>query len=466
MAAPRGLRRVPHVYVLIISLLFITAIASLFIAPGAYERDDKGRVVPGSFMLDDAPDAERGERAAPPERPRGWSLVMATLTAPLRGIEDAGAIVAFILVVGGAFKIMERTGAFQAAIRRTMIAMRGNEAWLIPGSMLIFSVGGAVFGMSEEVIPFVILFVPLARALGYSNLIGVAIPLVGAALGFAGAMINPFTVGVAQAIAGLPPLSGWPFRTTIWVLLTAFGIGLVLREGRRHRITPEEPQGGGEAGAEGHMSLGQVLVLVALGLGIVVIIWGVGVHEWYVSEIGAIFFAVGIASGLICRVAPSEMSRAFLEGGRELLSAGLVVGLAKGIVLVAHETRILDPILHGMAQTLSNLPGVVSLNLMFVFQSVLNFLVPSGSGQAALTMPIMAPLAELSGLTRQMSVLAFQFGDGFSNLIVPTSAVLMGSLEAGKVPYEKWLGFAWRLQLWLFLFGVVALTTAVLIGYS
>ncbi len=463
MGAPRGLVRVPHVYALIAGLLVATALASLFIAPGAYERNERGRVIEGSFLRDDAP--ERGARGPAPGRPEGAELLLVVLTAPLRGIDDAGAIVAFILVVGGAFKIMDRTGAFKAAILRTMRVMHGREGWLVPVTMVLFSIGGAVFGMSEQVIPFVIIFVPLARALGYDSLIGVAIPLVGAAVGFAGAMINPFTVGIAQAIAGLAPLSGWPLRTAVWVLLTGIGVLYVLIEGRRYRIEPEAPEGSDAPGAD-RLSGGQWAVLAALAIGIAVVIWGVGAAHWYVNEIGAVFLAVGVFSGFVCRMGAREMAGAFTDGARELISACIVVGMARGIVLVAAETRILDPILHGMASALSELPGAVALNAMFVFQSLLNFFVPSGSGQAALTMPIMAPLAELCGLTRQMSVLAFQFGDGFSNLVIPTSAVLMGSLEAGKVSYERWMKFAWRMQAWLVAFGIVVLTLAVWIGYA
>jgi len=449
--------RIPHVYTIIFSLVVITALASLVVPGGVYDRNDTGQVVPDSFRFDDA-EVENGG-------PAGWSLFFAIFTTPLRGFGAVADIIVFILVVGGAFKVIEKTGAFTTLIRFTVTRLGGRESLLFIASMLLFSAGGAIFGMSEEIIPFILIFVPLARALGYDPLVGVAIPLIGAGVGFAGAMINPFTVGVAQAIAGLQPQSGWRYRTLIWVLLTAIGIAYVLLRARKWRVaavTPEEDRLEGEA----RLSVSQLVVLGGLAAGIVLILYGVAKYEWYVIEIGAVFLGVGIFSGLVSRISGSDIARAFIAGARDLVSAAMVVGLARGIVLLAQDARILDTALYGMSSVIGSVPEIVSINLMFMFQSLLNFLVPSGSGQAALTMPIMAPLADLIGLSRQSAVLAYQFGDGFSNMIIPTAPVLMGSLEVGKVPYERWFKFAWPLQLLLIAVGVILLSIAVLTGYS
>lgn len=458
--------RIPHVYAILFALMILVVAASLLVPAGTYERDADGRVIPGTFSYaQETADVGAGDDAA---TPAGWELVFLVLQAPLLGIQKTGDIIAFILMVGGAFKVIERTGAFETAIKAT-VANLGDAGWLVvSASMLLFSVGGAVFGMGEEIIPFVLLFVPVATALGYHPMVGVAIPLIGTQVGFAGAMINPFTVGIAQAIAELPTLSGWQYRTAIWVVVTAIGIVYVerrsrtLRDGDAADLTPAEVVGGD--GAE--LSGSQWLVLGSLAAGIGVILWGVWRFQWYVIELGAIFFAVGVVAGIVGRLGVNETSEAFVDGARDLVSAALVVGIARGVVVLAEEVKILDTVLHATASGLGELPAVLALNLMFVFQTCLNFFVPSGSGQAALTMPIMAPLAELVGLTRQMAVLAFQLGDGFSNMIIPTSAVLMGSLEAGKVRYERWFAFAWPLQVWLLLFGVVALSGAVAIGYG
>jgi len=296
--------------------------------------------------------------------------------------------------------------------------------------------------------------------------VAVAVPVVGSGVGFAGAMINPFTVQIAQGISGLEPMSGWQFRTVVWVLLTVVGIVFVLWRARTARMEPEAGHAFDVDTDRVHLTRTHAAVLLTFVAGIFVVMWGINAYHWYVIEIGAVFLGVGIAAGLVARLSGSDIARSFVAGAKDLLSAALVVGLARGIVVLASDTRILDTVLHAMSTALRPLPGALSLNLMFVFQSCLNFFIPSGSGQAALTMPIMAPLADLVGLTRQMAVLAFQFGDGFSNMIIPTGVMLMGSLEAAKVSYERWFRFGWVLQVWLFAFGVLALTIAYTLGYS
>jgi len=461
--------RVPHVYTIAFALLILAALAAIVVPAGSFARGDDGRVQPGTFRYDAAA-AAAGETV--PARPEGLGLVLAVLQAPLRGFKDAAAIVAFILVIGGAFKVIERTGAFDAAIVRTVKALEGREYLVIPAAMTIFSVGGSVFGMSEEIIPFIFLFVPLARALGYPRIVGVAIPVIGAGVGFSGAVINPFTVGVAQAIAGLPPLSGWQYRIVIWLFCTATGVAFVVRGAKKLKGTvdlPDEtderaPQPAPETPAA--LTKTHVAVLLSLAAGIGVILWGVTKYKWYVTEIGAIFLAVGLVAGLVARLGERNICRAFIDGAADLISAALVVGLTRGVVLLATDVRILDTALNATAGALQQLPGVVSINLMFAVQTMIHVLVPSGSGQAALTIPIMAPLAELIGQTRQMAVLVFQFGDGFGNMIIPTSATLMGALAAGKISYERWFRWSWPLQAWLAVFGCVFLTIAYFIGYG
>ena len=462
--------KIPHVQVLIAALLVITALASIVLPAGSYERDERGRVVAGTFQYDSA-----NAEADGPERPQGWALMGAVLTAPLEGIVAASSVIAFLLIIGGAFKVVDRTGAFEAAIRAGVARMAGVRWLVVPVSMLIFSMGGAVFGLGEEIIPFVLLMVPMVQALGYHPMVGVAIPLIGSQVGFAGAMINPFTVGIAQGIAELPPLSGWQYRTLIWLVVTFVGIVYVERRSRSLKqsdtevadeTTAEESQETLDHEMATSLEAHHVRVLAVLVLGIGVMLWGVQEYQWYVLEIGAVFLAIGVAAGVVGRLSANGIAEGFVAGARDLVSAALVVGTARGIVVLAQKVGILDTVLYGVAGGLEGLPGVVALNLMFFFQTCLNFFIPSGSGQAALTMPIMVPLAELVGLTRQMSVLAFQLGDGFSNIIIPTSAVLMGSLEAGKVPYERWFAFVWPLQVILLGCGVLALVGAVAIGFG
>ena len=452
--------RVPHVLVILFAMTVATALTSLVVPAGSYQRDAEGHVLAGTY----AP-LSPSESAS---RPRGLSLAFAVLSAPLEGTVAAASILAFVFAVGGAFRIVEKSGAFDAAVRWGARRAKGRERVVLPLMMLLFSAGGAVFGMSEEVVPFVLLLVPMVRALGYPAIVAVAVPLVGSGVGFAGAMINPFTVGVAQAIAGLPPLSGWELRSVVWLLLTAAGIAYVMRgaerlrraaraEGRAHEAKTDEE--------DVQLTRTHLGVFAVLALGFVAMIGGISALGWYVIEIGAVFLAMGIAAGMVARIGADTIAEAFTEGARDLLPAGIVVGVGRGIVELASRTGILDTLLHGISSGLAALPPLASAEAMFAFQSLLNFLVPSGSGQAALTMPIMAPLSDLLGVSRQVAVLAFQFGDGFTNLITPTSAVLMGCLAIARVPYAEWLRFAGRLQLWLGVIGAVCIAVAVLVDW-
>lgn len=459
---PRDRRpRIPHVYVVIFGLTVLTALTALFVPPGAYERDADGRVTDGTFVYDDA----LAERA---EAPRGWSLVFAVFQAPVRGIEDAAGIIAFILMIGGAFKVIEQTRAFETALRSSVHVLGRADLVILPAAMVLFSIAGATFGMSEEIIPFVLIMVPMVRILGYHPVVGAAIPLIGSQVGLAGAWLSPSTVGIAQGIAGLPPFSGWQFRLVLWLAVTGIGIAFVMWQARRWGYDTEtlDPELAVAPSRREALTRPQILVLAVLVAGLGLVVWGVARFGWHVIELGAVFLAIGVVAGIVGRLGANRIAQGFVAGARDLASAALVVGVARGVVVLASDLRILDTVLHATASALSALPGVVALNLMFFFQSALNLFVPSGSGQAALTLPVMAPLADLLGLTRQTAVLAFQLGDGFSNLIIPTSAVLMGSLEAAKVSYERWFAFAWQLQLWLLACGVAALSIAYAIGFG
>lgn len=453
--------RIPHVYVLIFGLIVLTAVLRLLLPAGSYDRDAEGRVIDGTF-------AAASTDAGRPDGPRGFELVFAVFEAPLEGIRNASAVIAFILMVGGAFKVMEQTRAFETALRGSVRYLGRAEYVIIPVAMLLFSVGGATLGMSEEILPYVLLFVPLVRMLGYHSVVGVAVPLVGSQMGLASAMLDPSSVGTAQGIAGLPPFSGWELRTVLWLAATAVGILFVTLQARRWGYDTEtlDPDMMVSPSAKVRLTRRQVLVLATLAAGLGAILWGTERYGWRVTEIGAVFVAVGVVAGIAGRLSASRIARCFVAGARDLAPAALVVGVARGIVVLADDVRILDPVLHHAAGALGQLHGVLALHLMFLFHGALNFFLPSSSDQAAFTLPVMAPLAGILGLTRQMAVLAFQLGDAFTNMIVPTSAVLMGSLEAAKVSYERWFAFAWRLQIWLLVFGVAALSIAYGIGFG
>jgi uncharacterized ion transporter superfamily protein YfcC len=475
--------RIPNAYVLIFGLLVVAAALTWIIPPGQFERTvQHGRtvVVPGSYqpVLPDQP-LPAGNEVRP--EPQG---VFDVLRAPLQGFVQAAEIIVFILVVGGAFKILEATGAVRAGIGRVIVAFRGREILLIPVVMVLFSLAGAVFGMSEETIPFVMLFVPLALALGYDSITGTAMPFVAAGAGFAGAFINPFTLGIAQGIAELPPVSGIGYRIAVWSVTTGVAVAWVMRYAARVRRDPtrsptyaqdrarREAEGLGEQAAQAWHSLDERMtgthrvVLAVFVAALVLLVVGVLRWGWYIEEIGALFLGFGVVAAIVARLSGNDTVEAFLKGAAELVGAALVVGLARGILVVAQNGGIIDPTLHFLSSGIGALPPVVGAQVMFLSQTLLNFFVPSGSGQAALSMPLMAPLADLVGITRQTAVLAYQFGDGFSNLIIPTSGVLLGVLGAARISWITWARWMLPLQIVFLVIGLLLLIPPVLMGWG
>jgi uncharacterized ion transporter superfamily protein YfcC len=485
--APGGRRsladRMPNAYVLIFLLLIVTAALTWIVPAGQFARtqgpDGRTIVVPNSFRWID-PGAELPEGYTLQPAPQG---VMEVLRAPMDGFVATAYIIVFILVLGGAFRVLEATGAIVAGIRRTTEAMRGREVLIIPVMMTLFSIGGATIGMSEETIIFVMMFVPLALALGYDTITGVCMVFVGAGAGFAAAFLNPFTVGIAQGIAELPPGSGMGYRVLVWVIVTAVAIAFVMRYAHRVKRDPSlsptfaldeqrrteahrEAAAAGEVVAGERFSASHAVILLLLAITIVLIGFGSQLWGWYVLEIAAVFFAFALVAGIIARLGGDEFVATFIRGAQELTGVALVVGLARAVLIVAEQGGIIDPALHALSAGIGSLPAVLSAQLMFIFQSMLNFIVPSGSGQAALTMPVMAPLADLVGVTRQTAVLAYQFGDGFTNLIIPTSPVLLGVLGAARVPWSVWARWMLPLQLIFLLLGLLLLIPPVLMNWG
>ncbi len=396
-------------------------------------------------------------------------------------------IIAFILVVGGAFGIVLKTGAVEAGIMSIISKTKGSEILLIPILFALFSLGGAVFGMGEEAIPFTIIIVPIVIAMGYDAIVGIMITYVATQIGFATSWMNPFSVSIAQSIAGLPVQSGAGFRIVMYIIFNLIGIVYVWFYAKSIKKDPmksvayesdayfrEDFQR--NEGVKSEFKLGDMLVVIYLVISMVWIIWGVRVHEYYLPEIATIFFALGLASGITAvifklnNMTINDIAVSFREGAKDLVGAAMVVAFAQGIVLVLGDTSpasdtVLNTVLYGMSRALSGLPVVLSGWLMYVFQSVFNFFVVSGSGQAAITMPLMAPLASIIGLSKQVAVLAFQLGDGLTNIIVPTSACLMAVLGVAKLDWVKWAKFQIKFQAVLFIAGSIFVIVGVLIGF-
>jgi len=397
-------------------------------------------------------------------------------------------IIAFILVIGGAFGIILKTGAVENGILAMIKRTKGRESLAIPLIFFLFSLGGAVFGMGEEAIPFAMILVPLMIAMGYDAVTGICITYVATQIGFATSWMNPFSLAVAQGVSGLPVLSGAGFRIGLWVFFTALGIGYTYAYAQRIRKDPTRSVSyesdayyredfEGRQHIESKFGTGDALVLLTILLGVVWVVWGVMQHEYYIPEIATQFFVMGLVSGIIGvifklnNMTVNDIASSFRDGAKELVGAALVVGMAQGIILVLGGTdptkgTVLNTILHTMGSAVGHLPPVISAWMMYVFQSVFNFFVVSGSGQAALVMPLMAPLADIVGVTRQVAVLAFQLGDGFTNLIVPTSGCLMGVLGVAKLDWSKWVKFQIKFQAILFVLASAAMVLAVMLGYS
>lgn len=464
--------QMPHTYIIIFGVILVAAILTLFIPLGQYDTkeitytvngEEKTRTVvdPDSFryVLD-----ENGNKV--------------TQAAPIFGTES----------VGGRGGIVLRTGAIESGIMRVIDLTNGKEILLIPILITLFSLGGAVFGMGEEAIPFVMILVPMFIAMGYDAVVGIMCSYVATQIGFGSSWQNPFGLAVAQGIAGVPVMSGAWFRIPLWIFFTGLTIVFTMRYAAKVKKNPKssvaydsDQEYRDEFAKRGReelpFTLGHKLVILDVFLCIVWTIWGVVEKGYYIPEIASQFFVMGLAAGIIGVLFQlndmklNDIPRSFDRGAADLLGAALCVGMAQGIIIILGGTdpasgTVLNTILHTISDGMKNFPPMLSAWFMYLFQSVFNFFVVSGSGQAALTMPIMAPLADLVGVERQVAVLAFQLGDAFTNFIVPTSGCLLGALAAAKLEWGQWAKFQIRFQALLIVCGSAAVILGVLVGLS
>ncbi|MFH0843473.1 MAG: AbgT family transporter [Bacteroidota bacterium] len=507
------LKKIPHTYVIVFSIIVMSAMLTWVVPGGAFDRQtvtvngiDRNVVVPGSFH-----NVERN--------PQTWQI----FSALFDGFVDKADIIVFILIIGGAFWIMNESKAIDVAIKSVLrftkriehnriISGIGADNLIFIVIMLMFSIFGAVFGMSEETIAFVIIFVPLAVSMGYDSIVGVSLCFVAAALGFAGAILNPFTIGIAQGLSNLPLFSGIEYRMFCWVILNIAGFWFILRYARKIKKNPafspvhsddeywksiREPDGieivyhtplsawisygilfivmlifsflnpiseisAGETKIPfpaipvitafflitGFLSLRKSVhffILVILIVTIFFLITGVMGYGWYIMEIATLFFAMGLVAGISMNYNANKITKLFLDGLKDILSAAVIVGLAGGIIIILNNGNIIDTMLYKLSVSISGMGKMAAISMMYVVQTLINLVMPSGSAKAALTMPMMSQFSDLIGISRQATVVAFQFGDGFTNMITPTSGVLLGVLSVARIPYEKW--FRWVLPL-------------------
>ena len=527
-------RKVPHTFVIVFCCIVLAAMMTWFIKPGKYVTEEvAGQSVSTFYYQDQLPEPYASEFHAEPQT---WQV----FSALFKGFEKQCSIIVFILIIGGAFWIMNKSRAIDTGImaflrltrrleHNRLIRRIGVNNLMIILVMLLFSLFGSVFGMSEETIAFTLIVIPLAVSMGYDSITGVCMVYVAAHIGFSGAMLNPFTIGIAQGIADIPLFSGLGYRMVCWVILTIIGIAFVLlyanwvkkhptssivyeddaywrqadtnviaSEAKQPNLTqswvvyglvtalllfcairdpmttmkvgnsattlPLLPIGAGLFALIGFFALRKSVpyfVLTLLFGTVYYLIVGVLGYGWYVMEIATLFLFMGICSGVAIGKSASDIAKLFIEGMGDILSAAMVVGLAAGIVIVLQDGGVIDTILYGLSKSMSNVGTIASTEIMYGIQTLINIVIPSGSAKAAITMPIMAPFSDLIGISRQTTVMAFQFGDGFTNMITPTSGVLIATLGVARIPWEKWVRFIWKFILVLIVVGALLLIPTV-----
>lgn len=518
-------RAFPHTYIIIFSVIIMAAMATWFMPSGQFKRElntatNKTVIVPGSYQQVD-------------QQPQTWQI----FSSFYKGFIRSPQIIVFILILGGAFWIMNESKAIDAGIlsfiRRSsklekykFIRKLGIHNIIIAAIMLMFSFFGAVFGMSEETIAFIIIFVPLSISMGFDSIVGVCMTFIGAGLGFAGCMLNPFTLGIAQQISGVPMFSGIEYRFVMWMIINIVGIGYVLIYANKVRKNPTksvvytedaywrkhisenqsvEIQKSSKKAWISYFLLSTVflyftvstaisytdekynsllflsiatVLFILLGLftlrkgtqyyvlnilffTILFLVGGVVVYKWELLEIASLFLVMGIVSGMSIDKRPNDIVKLFITGAKDILSAALVVGLAGGIIVILEDGKVIDTILYGIGNSISGFGKITTLSMMYAFQSFLNMIITSGTAKAALIMPILSDISDMVGLSRQATVTAFHIGDGFTNLITPTSGVLIGVLEIARIPFGKWFKWAFPFILIMVILGWLLLIPTV-----
>lgn len=495
--------KMPDTYIIIFFVVVLASILTYVVPVGKFEMHkvtyitetgaEKTRNVPipGSFqyeMDENGKELIRGIKFFEPGGEVGFSnYIFEGVTSGDKWGTAVG-IVAFILIVGGAFGIILKTGAVETGIYSMINKSKNSDLIMIPVLFVLFSLGGAVFGMGEEAIPFAMLIIPIVVGMGYDSITGILLTYIPTQIGFATSWMNPFSVAVAQGVSGIPVLSGAGYRIFMWAFFTLFGVVYTVMYAKKVKKNPElsiayktdayfrEDFKAAES-KETKFNLGHKLVILIMILGMAWVVYGVVKEGYYLPEIATQFVIMGILSGIVGVVfklndmTVNDIATSFRKGAEDLVGAALVVGMAKGIVLIlggtsADSPTVLNTILNSVANVLGSMPAAFSAWVMYIFQSVFNFFVVSGSGQAALTMPIMAPLADLVGVTRQVAVLAFQLGDGFTNMIVPTSGILMAILGVAKVEWATWAKYQIKFQLMLFALGSAFVLFGVFSNFS
>lgn len=457
--------KVPHTLVLLFGMMVLSLIGTYLLPQGQFEsvENEHGRltVVPGTYeQLDE----------------RQWLKPWELFIVLPRAFADAQGIIFFVFIIGGALAVIKSTGMIDAALGKMLEKFGHTPQILIFSGTFVFAVGSSTLGMAEEYLPFIAILIALCLAMSLDVIAAVGIMVVGYGIGYGVAAINPFTVMIAQDIAELPPTSGIWYRLLLFLPFFLVGWHHVQRYALKVKKDPSKSLMYGET-PTGHKAVTDypklnkthLIILLFTIAAILLIVYGIselsGWH-WYLTELGAVFFGLAVLISLIAKLNPSEAAKAFATGAAELTTTALLIGFARAIALILEDGHVLHTIVHGLSIPLMQTGPEMAAVGMYMIQSLLNFFIPSGSGQAFVTMPLMTPIADLAGVSRQVAVLAYQFGDGFTNMIVPTNAVLMGIIGIAGIPYDKWFRFIIPLMVKFWIMGSIALVIAVWIGYS
>jgi uncharacterized ion transporter superfamily protein YfcC len=456
--------KVPHTFALLFFLIVITAIATHFVPAGVYDRitdPNTGRTLvnPTTFHYVAA-------------SPVG---VFQTFIDVYKGLVDAADIIFFIMISYACFFLIIQAGALNAAIGALLRHTKGKEVFIVPIFIYVFATCSAFFGMFEEALGFIPIFVGLCIAMGYDAIVGMSVVGMGCGLGFASAFMNPFTIGVAQKIAELPLFSGLMFRVITWFIFVSMGVWWTMRYAHKIKLDPSKSIVADiDFGAlaldhnklmDTKMTKQNIWTLIALAVGMGFLIWGVLEKGWYFDELCGLLLITGIVCGIINGYSASRIAETYVDAWKDIIFGATICGMSRGVLVVMKQANIIDTVIHAMATPLQGLPKTVGAEGMLFVQTLCNFLIPSGSGQAATTMPIMAPLSDLLGIPRQVAVQCFQYGDGFSNLLWPTALcpVLCGM---AKIPLERWYKHFVPFFFILFAVQMVFVAIAIAIGYN
>lgn len=454
--------KMPHTLTLLFFLMVAALIATWIIPQGAFETElVNGRevVLPGTFEVDD-----EAEFLSP----------ITLFTAIPRAFAAAQDIIFFLFIIGGVLAVIRKTGAIDALLGRMLERFGGRPGTLIFITIFVFALASSAMGASAEYIPFVLILAALCRTMKMDTLTAVGIIVVGYGIGYGSAAFNQYTVVVAQGVAGLDTYSGWQVRMGMLIPFVMIGAHHVYSYSRKVQLDPSTSLMAGiappDAGAPPKdypaLTIVHVAVLISFIVALGTAVWGIATQGWYLIELGAAFLILGVVTAMIGRIGPSLMAKEFVIGARDLTETALLVGIARGIALIMEDGQILHTIVNALSVPLGTVGPELAAVGMMIMQTILNLFVPSGSGQAFVTMPLMAPLSDILGISRQIAVQAFLFGDGFANMIVPTNAVLMGILGMAGVPYDKWFRFCIPLLLKLLAFAALCMVAMVMFGFS